>query len=173
MTDGPNHPNGRVRDDPGTHGSRSGPVLQIVMTVCSAFVTAQRKVGRSTGLRKMMAPMNYPEGHQSSIEARRFPRYEIDAEIHVAMFGRAKQEVMRGRALNISETGVAGLFVTGWDAGTTVNLKFSVPVVSNPLSVDAVVRSRSDYRYGFEFVELNPVQREIIGKTCRTLALLQ
>jgi hypothetical protein len=45
--------------------------------------------------------------------------------------------------------------------------------VSNPLSVDAVVRSRSDYRYGFEFVDLNPVQREIIGKTCRTLALLQ
>jgi c-di-GMP-binding flagellar brake protein YcgR len=116
--------------------------------------------------------MNYPEGHQGSIEARRFPRYEIDTEIH-ATLGNEKQEVMRGRALNISEAGVAGLFVTGWAAGTTVNLKFSVPVVSNPLSVDAVVRSRSDYRYGFEFVELNPAQREVIDKTCRTLALLQ
>ena len=112
--------------------------------------------------------MNYPEGHEGSIEARRFPRYEIDTEIHVAMFGREKQEVMRGRALNISEAGVAGLFVTGWEAGTAVNLKFFVPVVSNPLSVDAVVRSRSDYRYGFEFVDLNPVQPEIIGKTFRT-----
>jgi c-di-GMP-binding flagellar brake protein YcgR len=117
--------------------------------------------------------MNYPEEHQGSIEPRRCPRYEIDTEIHVATFGKEKQEIVRGRALNISEAGVAGLFVTGWDAGTTVNLKFSVPVVSNPLSVDAVVRSRSDYRYGFEFVDLNPVQREIIGKTCRTLALLQ
>ena len=117
--------------------------------------------------------MNYPVGHRGSIEARRFPRYEIDTEIHVATCGREKQEVMRGRALNISEAGVAGLFVTGWDAGTTVNLKFSVPVVSNPLSVDAVVRSRSEYRYGFKFVELNPLQRERIGKTCRTLALLR
>jgi len=117
--------------------------------------------------------MNYPEEHEGSIEVRRFPRYEIDTEIHVAMFGREKQEVMRGRALNISEAGVAGLFVTGWDEGAAVNLKFFVPVVSNPLSGDAVVRSRSDYRYGFEFVDLNPVQREIIGKTCRTLALLQ
>jgi len=35
------------------------------------------------------------------------------------------------------------------------------------------VRSRSDHRSGFEFVELNDVQREIISKTCRTLALLQ
>ena len=117
--------------------------------------------------------MNYPDGQKGLIEARRFPRYEIDTEIHVAMFGTEKQEVIRGRALNISEAGVAGLFVTGWDAGTAVNLKFFVPVVSNPLSVDAVVRSRSDHRYGFEFVELNPVQREIIGKTCRALALFQ
>jgi c-di-GMP-binding flagellar brake protein YcgR len=117
--------------------------------------------------------MNYSEGQEGSIEARRFPRYEIDTEIHVATFQREKQEVMRGRALNISEAGVSGLFVTGWEAGTVVNLKFFVPVVSHPLSVDAVVRSRSDHRYGFEFVELNPVQREIIDKTCRALALFQ
>jgi len=77
--------------------------------------------------------MNYPEGHKGSIEARRFPRYEIDTEIHVATFGGGKPEVMRTRALHISEAAVAGLFVTGWDAGTTVNLKFSVPVVINPL----------------------------------------
>jgi len=104
---------------------------------------------------------------------RRFPRFEIDTEINVATFGKKKREVIRGRALNISEAGVAGVFVSGWDAGTAVNLKFCVPVVKAPVSVDAIVRSRSDYRYGFEFVELNPAQREVIGKTCRTLALLQ
>src|SRR5437667_11819116 len=117
--------------------------------------------------------MNYPEGHEGSIEARRFPRHEIDTEIHVAMFGREKQEVMRGRALNISEAGEAALFVTGWDAGTAVNLKFFVPVVNNPLSVNAVVRSRSDHRYGFEVVGLNPVKSEIIGNTCRALVLMR
>ena len=74
---------------------------------------------------------------------------------------------------DISEAGMAGLFVTGWPAGTPVTLEFPVPVVRSPLRVDAVVRSRSDHRYGFEFMELNPAQREIISKTCRTLALLQ
>ncbi len=104
---------------------------------------------------------------------RRFPRFEIDTEINVATFGKKKPEVICGRALNISEVGVAGVFISGWDAGTAVNLKFFVPVIKTPVSVDAIVRSRSDHRYGFEFVELNPVQREVIGKTCRTLALLQ
>jgi hypothetical protein len=47
--------------------------------------------------------MNYPEEQKGSIEVRRFPRYEIDTEIHVATFGREKREVMRGRALNITQ----------------------------------------------------------------------
>ena|ERR1700746_1354938 len=117
--------------------------------------------------------MNRSEGANGPIDARRFPRYEIDTEVEVATVGARDQRVMRGRSLNISNAGMAGLFVTGWPAGTSVILKFPVPVVSSPLSVDAIVRSRSDYRYGFEFAELNPVQREIISKTCRTLALLQ
>ena len=117
--------------------------------------------------------MNCPEDTKGAIDGRRFPRYEIDTEVAVATVGARDQRVMRGRSLNISKAGMAGLFVTGWPAGTAVTLKFPVPVVSSPLSVDAIVRSRSDYRYGFEFMELNPVQRQIISKTCRTLALLQ
>jgi hypothetical protein len=108
--------------------------------------------------------MSYPEGHKGSIEARRFQRYEMDTEIHVAAFGREKQEVTRGRALNISEAGVAGLFVSGWDMGTAVNLKFFVPVGNSPLSVGAIVRSRSDYRYGVEFVELNPAHARLSAR---------
>jgi len=117
--------------------------------------------------------MNYPEATKGAANARRFPRYEIDAELNVATSGAGDQHVIRGRSLNISEAGMGGLFVTGWVTGTAVTLKFPVPVVSSPLSVDAIVRSHSDHRYGFEFVGLNPAQREIISKTCRTLALLQ
>src|SRR2546421_7883861 len=109
---------------------------------------------------------------QAPIEARRFPRYEIDTEIKVATVGQDDRGVMRGRALNISEAGVAGLFVRGWEVGTAVNLKFSVPLVNRPFSVRAIVRSCSDHRYGFEFLDVTPDQREVIGKTCRTLALL-
>ena len=117
--------------------------------------------------------MSSPENSRSAMSARRFPRYEIDTQIAVATVEATNQRVMHGRSLNISEVGIAGLFVTGVPAGTAVTLKFPVPVVSSPLSVDAIVRSGSDHRYGFEFMGLNPTQREIIGKTCRTLALLQ
>jgi hypothetical protein len=76
-----------------------------------------------------------------------------------------------GCALNIiNEAGNAGVFVTVWDVGTPVRLEFLVPVTRNPIRVGGVLRSHSGHHYGFEFVDLNPDQREIISKTCRTLA---
>ena len=116
--------------------------------------------------------MNGAEQHASP-ENRRHPRYEIDTELHVTILGVEQRRTMRGRSLNISEAGIAGLFVTEWDVGVPVLLEFSVPVTSSLVRVRGVVRSHVGYRYGFEFADLSPDQREIISKTCRTLALLQ
>ena len=119
------------------------------------------------------SPMTYTEEHEALINRRRYQRYEIDTQLPVAMLGLEQRGTLRGRSLNISEAGIAGVFVTVWDVGTPVHLEFSVPVTSSPVRVGGVLRSRSGYRYGFEFGDLSPDQREIIDKTGRTLALLE
>jgi len=119
------------------------------------------------------SPMTCTEEHEALINRRRYQRYEIDTQLQVTLLGLEQRGTLRGRSLNISEAGIAGVFVTVWDVGAPVRLEFSVPVTSNPVRVGAVVRSRSGHRYGFEFVDLTPEQREIINKTCRTLALLE
>ena len=58
-------------------------------------------------------------------------------------------------------------------ADTAVCLEFSEPITSRPVRLGGILRSRSGYRHGFEFVDLSQDEREVIGKTCRTLALLQ
>jgi c-di-GMP-binding flagellar brake protein YcgR len=118
-------------------------------------------------------PMNADEEPESPINQRRYLRYEIDTQLHVTILGVEQRGTMRGRALNISEVGIAGVFVTERAVGTPVLLEFSVPVTSSPVRVGGLLRSHSGYRYGFEFVDLSPDQREVISKTCRTLALLQ
>jgi c-di-GMP-binding flagellar brake protein YcgR len=80
---------------------------------------------------------------------------------------------MRGRSLDISVAGIAGVFVTGWELGTRVLIEFSVPVTQQRVQVEAIVRNRSGYRYGFEFLNLAGRDRALINKTCRVLALLQ
>ena len=68
---------------------------------------------------------------------------------------------------------MAGVFVKVGGIGVPVHLEFSVPVTGSSVRVGGIVRSQSGYRYGFEFADLNSVQRDIISKTCRTLALLE
>jgi hypothetical protein len=50
--------------------------------------------------------MNCPEDTNRAIDARRFPRYEIDTEVDVATVGVTDPRVMRGRSLNISNAGL-------------------------------------------------------------------
>lgn len=104
---------------------------------------------------------------------RRYQRYELDVQLHVTDLAGIERRTTRGRALSISEAGIAGVFVTAWNVGTPVLLEFSVPVTRSPVRVAGVLRSHSGHRYGFEFVNLKAEQHEIIRKTCRTLALLQ
>src|SRR2546426_11400666 len=121
----------------------------------------------------MLGLMTCAEEPKPLTNQRRYPRYEIDTPLRVTTLGVEQRGTMQGRSLNISEAGIAGGFVTEWVVGTPGHLEFSVPVTSSPVRVGGVVRSRSGYRYGFEFGDLSPDQREIIDKTCRTLALLE
>src|SRR5437867_8621173 len=118
------------------------------------------------GRKNTPSPMNRAED-ESPINRRRYQRYEIDTQLHVVMLGLEQRGTLRGRSLNISEAGIAGVFVTVWDVGTPVHLEFSVPVTSSPVRVGAVARSRSGYRYGFEFGDLRSEERRV-GKECRS-----
>ncbi len=103
------------------------------------------------GRKNTPSPMICTGEHERQINRRQYQRYEIDTELRVAMLGLEQRGTLRGRSLNISEAGIAGVFVTVWDVGTPVHLEFSVPVTSSPVRVGGVLRSRSGYRYGFEF----------------------
>jgi hypothetical protein len=62
--------------------------------------------------------MNPAEEHARPTNTRRFQRYELEAELRAATVGVEPKRMLQGRALNISEIGMAGVFVSGWDVGT-------------------------------------------------------
>jgi hypothetical protein len=116
-----------------------------------------------------MEPHPQPEQTRNT---RRYPRYELETELRAVVFATEHREV-RGRALDINLGGIAGLFVSGWQEGTSVTLQFSVPVVTAPVCVRAILRNCTGHRYGFEFANLSTDECELIRRTCATLALLQ
>jgi len=107
------------------------------------------------------------------VNTRRFPRFDLDTQLNATVAEMEKHRPMHGRSIDINEGGMSGIFAKNCQVGTEVMLEFAVPVPSTIVRIQAVVRNRTDHRYGFEFVNVTSNQRDVIVRTCRNLAMLQ
>ena len=104
---------------------------------------------------------------QAQADARRHPRFKI--EVGIEIYPR-NVPVVRGQTADISESGISAILKAEVPVGEVVRLEFDLPLGS--VEVSAMVRQRSAFRYGFQFLEASTAQ-ETIGRTCRHLAMQQ
>jgi PilZ domain len=76
-------------------------------------------------------------------------------------------ELVLGRTVDVSESGVSAMIPVGMVVGQAVELDFQLP--SGAISVQAVVTNKTAFRYGFEFVPEHH-EKETITRSCRALA---
>jgi hypothetical protein len=67
----------------------------------------------------------------------------------------------------VSETGVAAIVLLELIVGQSVELDFQLP--SGPISVQAVIKNKRAFRYGFEVLP-EEHERETIKRGCRALS---
>lgn len=101
------------------------------------------------------------------IEARRHPRYQLDVDVRV--YPRNAQ-VIRGHAVDISESGISAMLRLEVPVGEVVRIEFALP--TGEVEIHALVRQRNAFRFGFEFLEAIS-QLEIIRRACRQMAVAQ
>ena len=97
------------------------------------------------------------------VEQRRCPRFKLDVDITITPRG---GEILRGRAVDISETGISAMLKIEVAVGVVVELSFPCPL--DEVTVLAVVRQRNAFRYGFQFADPDDT-RERIRCACRRL----
>jgi hypothetical protein len=78
--------------------------------------------------------------------------------------------MLSGHTVDISESGISAMLKLEVPIGEVVELEFTLPF--GPVSIYAVARQRTAFRYGFQFVESNSMN-EVIRNTCCRLALEQ
>jgi c-di-GMP-binding flagellar brake protein YcgR len=78
--------------------------------------------------------------------------------------------VIRGQTVDISQSGISAILREEVPLQGVVLLELKVPLGN--VEVLAVVRQRTAFRYGFQFVEVSSEQ-DIIGRTCRQLEMEQ
>ncbi len=91
---------------------------------------------------------------------RQFPRFRVDLKVDLYRAG--EQRPRRGRSSDLSEGGLGGIMVADMAVGEAVTLEFAGAPLLRPVRVQAVVRNRIGFRYGFEVLALNREQRALI-----------
>ena len=106
----------------------------------------------------------------SASAKRRHPRYLLSTRLMAAPDSQEQPSAEHSRTLDLSESGVGGLFHESWAVGSRVRLEVSLPVEPAPLKVGAIVRHHTGVRYGFEFIDVSHEQRKILQKACEVLS---
>lgn len=113
---------------------------------------------------------NKPPAKSAKAWVRRFPRFAVDARLHVRMFQGGEFHTCWGRSTELSQDGIGATLTGELETGEIVSLEIPLPLSPYPLKVRAIVRFREGLRYGFEFLTLNDSQRDIIRRVCEVLA---
>jgi hypothetical protein len=102
-----------------------------------------------------------------TVDARALPRFKLEVDIRI---NSRTCGVLKGRTVDISESGIAAMLTLEAPLGEILELNFTLP--SGPVMILAAARQRNAFRYGFEFIDSDSVH-EFVRRTCRDLAVDQ
>jgi len=74
--------------------------------------------------------------------------------------------VLKGHTVDINKSGISAILTTEIEVGELVDLEFVLPL--GTVYLLATVRERTAFRYGFQFLDVEPV-RQVIRRSCEVL----
>jgi hypothetical protein len=101
---------------------------------------------------------------------RRFPRYPADFRLSVELFRPSGVLSLWGLCSELGEDGISGTLTGQLQLGDVVSMEISVPMIGCALKLRAIVRYCDGLRHGFEFLAIEPGQRDALHRTCVLLA---
>jgi hypothetical protein len=90
---------------------------------------------------------------------RRHQRYPADFRVMVSHLLENYYQKLEGHCRDLSEAGIGILLAAELNRGEVTGLSFSLPGSDRRWEMRAVVRYRSGYQYGFEFLSLTGEQQ--------------
>jgi hypothetical protein len=98
---------------------------------------------------------------------RRFARHRADVPLAATVLAQDGYQRFEGRCSEIAVAGLGAVISTTLVVGEIVSLEICLPSPLQNLKLRAVVRRRNGLFHGFEFLELQAEQRELILAFCQ------
>lgn len=106
-------------------------------------------------------------------DARRWERHDASIPVEVTIFLQGDRFSHRGQASDISRGGMRLFMPRELGAGTSLILEFLIPYQAVKFNLCGVVRNRTGFNHGVEFINATPHQQEMIERTCKIFELLR
>jgi hypothetical protein len=100
-------------------------------------------------------------------------RFKVSVPLSASITRDDKPMKFSATAVQFGPGGITAEINADFESGDILALDFTLPYSQIPLRINAIVRNRSDFRYGLEFQDPTPDQRSAIQRLCDTLALLE
>ncbi len=104
---------------------------------------------------------------------RRWERHDVTIPVTVTTVVNGERSSFGGQACDMSIGGLRLFLTREVEPGTSLQMEFPLPYHSAELVVRGVVRNRSGFTHGVEFVGPTRDQQEMIDRTCSVLGLLR
>lgn len=99
---------------------------------------------------------------------RRFHRHVLSVPLEVRRKSPHAPAPIPGLTMEISESGFSAMIGDALEVGETITANFAVPNAGR-MSVEAVVRNKNLFRYGFELMGSDVQAREAMRQGCESL----
>lgn len=116
-----------------------------------------------------------PTGNSSGVKwkvTRAFPRFAIDISFTLQSALAEVVGPIPGRMVDIGLGGFCGVLSGEVNLRQKLGAEFRLPGAGEPLQIKVIVRYHRESRYGFEFLDLRPEQREQIRRACQSLHII-
>jgi hypothetical protein len=104
---------------------------------------------------------------------RRYPRFRANFPLVATAFREDGYDALQGRCSDIGRGGMGVVLTPPAHASEVLSLEFTLPNHTAPLTVRAIVRYRTGFSHGLEFLGVTSEQQSIIEEFCTTLEMTE
>lgn len=110
---------------------------------------------------------------KSRPQQRRWERYAVKIRTKITVNQNGQTQSFYGEANDVSQGGLRLFMPREVETGIILLLELSLPYNSQVLAVRGLIRNRSGFSYGVEFLNTTKHEQDTISQSCKALQLMQ
>lgn len=100
-------------------------------------------------------------------------RHRVTIPVQVSVFEGGRYVEFSGEASDISATGLCLILTRQLEKGAAITMHLQLPYNSQTMDMRGIVRHRSGFHHGIEFISLTSESKELLERTAKILGLLR